>query len=304
MVQIQQNPPPKKGGGQWGGGGLLGTLLQVGGAIYNSNQNRKNTKDTIEANKAQSEYAYSKDLEMWNRNNDYNSPANQMARLKAGGLNPNMVYGTGTQAAGMAAPSQMPKYNAPTLKYDYEPAVNLPQIIGAYQDFKMRQAQTDNIQAATENTRARTVGEGLKQALTTSTTSNKDFDLRKKEGLWTYDVEMKNLQNKKLTNDLSTQVQKLRLMSQEEQTNALQQRYKEKALSMQDIEMEKKQAELIFQKYKNDWMKMGITSGDNVVLRMLARMANEAGIPGFDVPTTRPQDLSMPPWRKNQKQTP
>ena len=32
---------------------------------------------------------------MWNRTNDYNSPLKQMERLKAGGLNPNLVYGNG-----------------------------------------------------------------------------------------------------------------------------------------------------------------------------------------------------------------
>ena len=34
-------------------------------------------------------------LDMWNRTNDYNSPLQEMQRLKAGGLNPNLVYGGG-----------------------------------------------------------------------------------------------------------------------------------------------------------------------------------------------------------------
>lgn len=34
-------------------------------------------------------------LDMWNRTNDYNSPIKQMERLKAAGLNPNLVYGNG-----------------------------------------------------------------------------------------------------------------------------------------------------------------------------------------------------------------
>ena len=38
------------------------------------------------------EYQYQKDLEMWNKQNEYNNPSNQMARLKDAGLNPNLVY--------------------------------------------------------------------------------------------------------------------------------------------------------------------------------------------------------------------
>lgn len=34
-------------------------------------------------------------LDMWNRQNVYNDPKNQMARLKSAGLNPNLVYGSG-----------------------------------------------------------------------------------------------------------------------------------------------------------------------------------------------------------------
>lgn len=44
-------------------------------------------------------------LEDWNRQNEYNSPYQQMQRLKAAGLNPNLVYGNGATATA----SQMPR---------------------------------------------------------------------------------------------------------------------------------------------------------------------------------------------------
>jgi len=37
---------------------------------------------------------------MWNMNNAYNAPVQQMQRLKEAGLNPNLIYGTGTASAG------------------------------------------------------------------------------------------------------------------------------------------------------------------------------------------------------------
>ena len=43
------------------------------------------------------------DLAMWNRQNEYNSPASQMDRLRAAGLNPNLLYGnSSTSVSGQA----------------------------------------------------------------------------------------------------------------------------------------------------------------------------------------------------------
>ena len=38
-------------------------------------------------------------LEQWQRENDYNSPTSQMARLRAAGLNPDLMYGRSNYAA-------------------------------------------------------------------------------------------------------------------------------------------------------------------------------------------------------------
>ncbi|AXH73311.1 MAG: DNA pilot protein [Microviridae sp.] len=116
-----------------GVGGIAGSIASI-----------INTNKSIKANKELAEYQYSKDLEMWNKGNEYNNPANQMARLKAGGLNPNLVYGSGSAAGNTSA--QLPKYNAPTLQYNYQ-APDFTSMIGAYQDFQVKQAQIDNLKA-------------------------------------------------------------------------------------------------------------------------------------------------------------
>lgn len=121
---------------------ILGGLIQ---GKMEANVSRENTDKTIAANKAMAEYQYSKDLEMWNRGNVYNSPQAQMERLKSAGLNPNMVYGSGS-AAGMAA-GQLPKYNAPTLSYNYRAPVDIPSMISQFQDFRIRNAQVRNTDA-------------------------------------------------------------------------------------------------------------------------------------------------------------
>ena len=47
-------------------------------------------------------------LRAWREQAEHNSPVNQMARLKQAGLNPHLVYGSGSQAASgnMSAPRE------------------------------------------------------------------------------------------------------------------------------------------------------------------------------------------------------
>lgn len=105
---------------------------------------KQNTDKTIQANKEMAEYQYSKDLEMWNRGNTYNSPTAQMDRLKQAGLNPNLVYGQGVTGN---SSGQLPKYNAPTLDYNYKAPLDPLAMLGAFQNFRIGNAQLDNLRA-------------------------------------------------------------------------------------------------------------------------------------------------------------
>lgn len=120
---------------------LAGPAVDLYNSIQNRNVSRENTDKTIKANLDLAKYAYSTDKEMWNLQNEYNTPQNQMQRFKEAGLNPNMIYGQGS--AGNA--TQMPKFNAPRQEYNYQP-LQLPKAISMFQDFKLKQAQIDNVQ--------------------------------------------------------------------------------------------------------------------------------------------------------------
>lgn len=121
------NPDPDTPGGTQGGivggGGDAGSvvaLLQLGGALYDSYQNRKtskeNTQNTINAAKSESELAYQRSVQMWNEQNLYNSPQAQMARFGNAGLNPHLIYGQGS--AGNA--SSPPQYQPANMQYRVE----------------------------------------------------------------------------------------------------------------------------------------------------------------------------------------
>lgn len=109
-----------QGGGYGSGGDWIAALINTGAGLYDSYQNRKTSREnvdkTIAAQKSESELAYQRSLEMWGKQNLYNSPEAQMQRFIEGGLNPNLIYGQGN--AGNA--SGFPQYQPANLQYDYK----------------------------------------------------------------------------------------------------------------------------------------------------------------------------------------
>lgn len=120
------------------GGNLLGSLLGFG------SQDRTN-----KANMQLAEYQYSKQLEMWNRQNEYNLPKNQISRLTDAGLNPNLVYGNGTVQGMTAAPA--PQYHAPTLgAYTNFGSLGAEQAVTTYMQAKQTDAVVNKTNAETQ----------------------------------------------------------------------------------------------------------------------------------------------------------
>lgn len=121
-----------------GANNLVGTLLG-----YSSQ------KSTNKANLKLAEYQYSKALEMWNRQNEYNLPKNQMSRLTDAGLNPNLVYGNGTVQGLTSAPA--PQYHAPTLQaYTNFGSLGAEQAVTTYMQLKQSDAAINKTNAETQ----------------------------------------------------------------------------------------------------------------------------------------------------------
>lgn len=129
---------------------LIGGIASGASGLFGSVASIINTNKTNKANKAMAEYQYSKDLESWNRQNAYNSPSAQMERYQSAGLNPNLIYGTGSASAGNA--TQLPKYQAPSMQYHYE-APNIAPTLGAYTDMRAKNAQIQSINEDVTNKR-------------------------------------------------------------------------------------------------------------------------------------------------------
>lgn len=99
--------------------GSYGTgLAPIIPAVVETAGNVVSTVLTNKANKKENAAARAYNLQMYNLQNEYNLPANQMARLQAAGLNPNLIYGSGgakTEAAHIPEASPV-NYNAPHLE--------------------------------------------------------------------------------------------------------------------------------------------------------------------------------------------
>ena len=69
------------------GEGAIGAGIGMIGSAFSQRQNYKYSKKLMELQ-------YQQNLDLWNKQNEYNSPTAQMQRLQAAGLNPNLVYGS------------------------------------------------------------------------------------------------------------------------------------------------------------------------------------------------------------------
>jgi hypothetical protein len=88
-------------------------------------------------------------IRLWQMQNEYNTPANQMKRLQEAGLNPNLIYGSGsanTGVAGSIAPSKAAPYNVKN------PVPLQSMLLGSQID--NINADTERKKADTENTRS------------------------------------------------------------------------------------------------------------------------------------------------------
>ena len=131
--------------------------IAVGGSLVNGllqgSQNRKNRKFQSKENQKARDY----NTEMWEKNNAYNDPTQQMARLKNAGINPHLAYSNGAVTNTSSSPassnaSSMPEGRAPQLDVNSMLNARLigEQINNIKADTKKKEAEASNIGTDTE----------------------------------------------------------------------------------------------------------------------------------------------------------
>lgn len=167
--------------GAQAGGNLLNTGLQ---AIQNKSNRRWQEK--------MYQWQRNAALTDWQMQNEYNTPAAQMQRLKDAGLNPHLVYGNGVQASN----SDMPRGATPGSPAQDAPQFDTGSVLGAYLNTSINQAQTDNLKAQKTVTEMEAILKGAQTLQTLMSTDKTKFDLELNQELrqTTIDAAKSNLQ--------------------------------------------------------------------------------------------------------------
>ena len=196
------------------GGALAGAAAGIGksaveGAISDESYKERADYD-YKLGEKQAANAYQRQVDFWNMTNQYNTPANQRNRLEAAGLNPALMYGSGSGAntAGyMSGSNQAPKSGGSS----FNPRISL----GDAADAAVKLASVRNIDADTSKKRAETAytttlvnSESIRQDLLESQVISQnlanglaDFDLSLKKELRANTVELSNQNVSRLANE-------------------------------------------------------------------------------------------------------
>lgn len=271
--------------------GLISGALGAGASIMGGINAGRVAKIQRKGQMDLAQYAYQKDLEMWNRNNEYNSPAEQMKRLQAAGLNPNMVYGSGSVVGNTSgsipqfkSPSQYPVAN---VLEKIGPALNM---ISAFQDFQLKREQINNIQAQNELIKNKSITEALNPDLVKSrtglTNAQTDYTIQNQmkvgaeESLLQRQIDAENLYS---AENASSHIGQFQFDMKKAQLRNLQldqilkDTRKKELLSVEELNrkrMKNVDADTALKVLEKDYQKMGINKSDPVYFRVLSRLLN------------------------------
>lgn len=170
--------------GNLGDFGLSGLFSGIGGLISSGINAVQSLKAQREANKGNMELAkYQNEanvnlwreqnaeaIKQWERNNDYNSPTSQLARYRDAGLNPMLIYGSGSSVAGNssspASIGQAPHQERATLNPAVMPDLELGKHLGSaanmYLQGKLAENQISIGAAQAENLKSQSALNALK----------------------------------------------------------------------------------------------------------------------------------------------
>ncbi len=158
---------------------IINAGSQVTGGILGYIGQRQTNKTNLRLAKEAREH----DVKMWQMQNEYNTPAMQMQRLKEAGLNPNLMYGQGTTGNALT-PQKAP---VPEVGNELSSLaqMSLAPVLSMYQDWRVKNAQIENLKANAEATRQNAALTALRQ-ITQDYTNRK---LRDESDFWLTDAE-------------------------------------------------------------------------------------------------------------------
>lgn len=131
---------------------IIDSAIQVGGMI---GQNQSNLREASrQRNFARDERREQNlwNLQQWNRQNEYNSPSNQVHRMRKAGLNPALFYGQGTPGNAPSpsqgvSPGSYSRANIESITKGLESFSNVVNLENTQAQTKVLEAQADKIRS-------------------------------------------------------------------------------------------------------------------------------------------------------------
>lgn len=281
-------------------GGLVSAAGGVTSSLLQSRANKKNRDFQEEQNRINREIEEKRFYEQrrmalkdWHMQNEYNSPVEQMNRLRQAGLNPHLIYGKGADATAEAIrTSQYGSVNAPAPKFDTNVGQGIQAagnaIAGSFQqiyDLKAKQAQIDNVNQSTALMQQENLFKQASTAKTLQDTAKSKFDLGQAQELKDSVIQQAKLNNEKSRADIQftldenqrkamTTTQDVKLTAEKIITEKI-----AHAKDNQQIELLKAQLEQLKQSthiatYEKELTDMGIYKSDPWYFRALMNLVN------------------------------
>lgn len=206
-------------------------------------------------------------IEAWNMQNAYNTPAQQMERLKDAGLNPKLIYGDGANAPNMAGnldPADAPVREAP----DYAQGVNP---VMQYLGIRQMDAQYRNTVASTQAMESASALRDIQQALSSLNLSKETIRSKSYPELVKLENDMKRF--------MADRAEELATNEKRKGANLLSQGYLMNQLgSMRQEQITSIQLDNAFKSHRNELAKLGIYSSDHAALRVLIQASKRMNI--------------------------
>lgn len=288
-------PAPIIAAGVQAGSSLIGQGIN---AAFTSGQNKKEREWNEKMYGIQRQDA----LADYHMQNLYNSPAEQMKRLREAGLNPNLVYGNGVDgnASGQVRGTNVQPWNPRPPQFDVGGAVSGG--IAAYLDTQIKQAQIDNLKTANTVQTQEALLKAAQVLQTTASTDSAKFDLGLKTELRATSVDAAKAalanteaQTKSTLDENDRRAALQATTLQQAIENILNSRMNRSVSEEQKkkikAEIESIQKDVEIKKLDIELKRLGIQPGDSMFTRILARMFGSHYEPGSFT-----QDM---PWSRN-----
>lgn len=275
------------GAGIAAGASLLGT----GATVYAGGKTNKKTREWNEKMYGIQRADALADYEMQNK---YNSPEQQMQRLKEAGLNPNLVYGNGATATGGSVRSTDVKSWSPSAPNFTGIGTAAAQGLAAYHDISLQQESVKNMVAQRRNMELDSALKTIKVSTDGIKNAQTDLDLQRSRDL--YDTSIATANAKLASINASTDVKvskEIRDAAMHAPTLAAAIQKVANMSAQEDLakqQLANLQRSGILQKMEIDMRKLGLSFNDSVILRMLAQFAEGKSLP--DLVKTAWNDLT------------